>query len=146
MKTKVRVELWSIQDVVGIIFPATTGVVYMNQTAGTMCDHLEVEGFYVPLGAWSEANDNPFIDLYAQVSGKFGRGIDESEEVMVERARDFLRSLGLERDLEPVMLSQAFTGIVAEAWLPVRVLADGPCAALGSLVGEQGVLTWPNSD
>lgn len=50
MGDKIIIDLTPMEsDYFGIIIIEKTGIIWTNQTSGTMCHHPEIEGFFIPV-------------------------------------------------------------------------------------------------
>ena len=47
----------------GIIIPSKSGVLWEQQTEGVMCNHIEIEGIYIPLDKPFEIDNHKIINL-----------------------------------------------------------------------------------
>lgn len=136
------VPLWALgeEEFFGLIVLMETGMSWMGQTAGTMCNHPTAEGLFVPLPLeWYKANpiENAYnfvtplsVEENAKIVGKFLKENPEAD-------------LRFEVDLKTEVRAQ-------EAWVPVRVktIKRDPCDwdILAPFYGKSGILIYQNSD
>lgn len=139
------IELWSIHHV-GVILLSGNGVLYMNQTCGTLCAHPRARGFYIPLPARFQPGDRDEL-------------VDCSE-LSLEDVSQFLTRMELDHILEarsPQVPERAPDGyeegepIWGEAWVPVRVKESLPeydplTPLFKSYRGRDAIVTYQNSD
>lgn len=132
-----RVRLWHLQGP-GLILPASTGVVYTNQTGGNACKQPEQEGVFVPLDV-SEAADVAIAEMALDAHYLRDGSADAVDEVLARYPETAFMKV------DRTMLGESM-----EAWIYV-VLDRDPTfvAAAGDGQGSpasRGVLTWWNSD
>jgi uncharacterized protein DUF6210 len=133
------------EDWLLLVVRAPTGVAYEQQYGGYVCNHVEVEGFLVPvcqpqvLAKLREAFADPRLG---------GRGILGTQGWPEKQLQDFIRdvesivsTIGYRttseeplRDVPVVALDRERVHELDEAWVPVRT-PDGP-----------GYVAWVNSD
>lgn len=122
-----KVDLWN-SDEVGLIIKHPTGVIYTNQTGGTLCDHMQQEGYYIPLREFRDW----WEDMHKTVCGSRG-GWDSK----VPLINDLLTYLIIEMDGGLLEVDPDCLDDLQEAWIPVR-LKDGS--------GRVGVVVYGNCD
>lgn len=123
----------------GIIVPMSTGVPWENQVGGNSCGHWTVEGIFVPV-PFGESRLLKDMCVFSE-SGY-------TEEVKAKIAK-YLRKIGADCWFEAVPLGELDRDkfpFIAEAWIPVRVLANSYKPLLGSFKGQTVILTCRNSD
>jgi hypothetical protein len=146
----------TIEDLLGIIVEAATGVVYEQQCAGTETDVRAAEGYYVPLGGFRMAPDGGRFEAMALRQPFHHRGgcryggsphqlPPDTSNLPAERLDDlrmviaaipyWVRGDSTEADRRvPLQLDEGRIGELVEAWVPV-VTPDGPA-----------ILVWQNCD
>ena len=132
-----KVELWALQSPwLGLIISEpSTGITYTNQVGGTACAHPEIVGFMMPLPRNWLDGPRDVIDDQWNPEPTIG------DVVLATRC---LRA-GDGHLYSRFAIQATRPGLIAEAWLPVVVLA-ADCAITGQFAGMEGVLTWNNSD
>jgi hypothetical protein len=125
----IKVELWDLQNFMGVIVPCQSGVIFSNQTGGIDCFHPEVEGVYIPPPYFGKEPDCLY-DYW----------LDEYD---AEIAKQAIKELDSE-DFEALEESDFDMG---EAWIPVKV-KDHQCLPqqLKPFIGKVVILTYQNSD
>lgn len=136
-------------DGFAVVLRRPTGVAYMNQCTGTLCDHRIVEGVLVPVGLWKweadgkrEVKIEPFIEVFHD--GKYCRNDWVGRQLPAERL-ETLRKLVQDVPYAQLLwhvgdrpyrfrLDESRIDEIAEAWIPVDTV-DGP-----------GVLLYRNCD
>lgn len=132
---------------IAVIVGAPTGVVYIQQCAGTATDERALEGFLIPLGGASMTPESGPIDPAAFTAifhrGRacaFGGGEGGLPADRLARLRALVEALpcwsriGDEDRRDPLRLDDARLDALVEAWVPV-LTPHGP-----------GVLVWANCD
>jgi hypothetical protein len=133
------------EDWLLLVVRAPTGVNYEQQYGGYLCNHVEVEGFLVPvckpevLAKLREAFADPRLG---------GRGIggtrgwsDDQVEDFIRQVESIVSTIGYRTtsrdrptEVPVVALDRGRLNELDEAWVPVRT-PDGP-----------GYVAWVNSD
>lgn len=132
-----RVRLWHLQGP-GLILPASTGVVYTNQTGGNTCMQPEQEGAFVPLDV-PEVAEVAIAKMALNAHYLRDRSADAVDEVLARYPETAFMKV------DRTMLGESM-----EAWIYV-VLDRDPTFAATAGDGQdppatRGVLTWWNSD
>jgi hypothetical protein len=138
------VELWAHEELFGLIVLVPSGVVFCNQTGGTMCAHPKAEGIYLPLLHGHASSPQKLIDLWRHAW----------KEYTPELIGQSLRDVRLDHILEPVspadQLSFPQLDSWGEAWVPVKIKAADKYseneAVLHAFAGQFAILTYGNSD
>lgn len=152
----IKIELWN-EDVIGLVVPAKTGIVWTNQTGGTHCAHPTMEGFFVPLhnpDFPSCAADDPLVDGWWKAVGpdEVAEGPSWHQPVDVGAIKSLLDKSPWAGIFKP---DPTYVGYWGEAWVPViincspkveGVFSSGIIPLLGDLSGRSAILTYPNSD
>lgn len=123
----------------GIIVPLPTKVVWTNQVGGTACSHPEVEGIFIPILFNAVSHFNDYMRRTSEVY----------TTEMVARINAFLVECDLKDCFEAVPvdeLNKEVFDCIAEAWIPVKVLAYAKRELLLPFKGMTVVLTYRNSD
>lgn len=130
-----RVDLSGYGDI-GLIIKAKTGVMHTSQVGGLLCEHPEVEGFFVPL-----RSDR----LLESIDG----ALRSSPYVWGEREAEALDRQLRRHDFGWIRVDRSLLHESTEAWVHVLVSARGersvPITA-DSTIPLPAVLVWPNSD
>lgn len=135
-------------DLLGLIVLMPSGVIFSNQTGGTMCAHPDAEGIYVPLyltgGRW------PPVDQLTDVWNRhWGRYDGKLARKLIEHL-GFKHILEAVKDEEKILPAWVDLQGWGEAWVPVRIKelkADEPHGELlKDFSGHYAILTYVNSD
>ncbi len=127
---------------IGLVVPHPTGIWYKQQTAGHLCNHPVMEGFYVPLP--------PTCSPSERLENEGGRYSITRVQALLdsnEALRRVLRPLTRKEQAETVGWQH-----FEEAWVPLVVRKDPKEGAweeaelLKPLRGRVVLLTYPNSD
>ena len=125
-------------EVMHVLVPRKTGLVYRHQYGGHLCHHAEVEGFMV--AAWAHPHARQALDhIFLVELAK--RGTDEladpQRDEVVERVDQAVRRIwyrGTSERNASMTVDRSRADELDEAWVPVNT-PDGP-----------GYLAWINSD
>ncbi|NOK09641.1 DUF6210 family protein [Corallococcus exercitus] len=130
----------------GLILLWPTGILYSNQTGGSMCLQPQAEGAFLPLVDELVAQEDLLRQHFTgpKWRGACGNGIDEETAQEIDRIlglSSVTRELGLRVDRARLEESH-------EAWVYVEVPAqpENRLASLERIPASQGILTWANSD
>jgi hypothetical protein len=140
MRKQTTVFLYEISGL-ALIVPASTGIVYRNQTGGHACLPSQAEGYLVPFaGEMQERCDR----LPSHFTGpKWGGWC--SERIDVETADEIDTVLADVFRRDQIVVDRAKLDMSWEAWVHVKIVSP-----LLSLVEHaeptEAILTWPNSD
>jgi hypothetical protein len=132
------IELWSLENLYGIIVLAKTGVWYSNQVGGTCCCHPKAEGYYVPLPIFWHPEHDVLIDraepYNRDLVEKFLTSSQDLPMYFEPLDNDYLATLDLLEDHNTDLY---------EAWVPVKIIHS-----YNNLLpkGKIGILTYVNSD
>ncbi len=124
-----------------LIMPASTGIVYLNQTGGHACLQSQTEGYLVPLAGDVHNKCERLLShfLSAKWGGWCSERIDEETADVIDDILADMPGRG-EIVVDRTKLSQSW-----EAWVHVKV--NGPLLALVEHAAPtEAILTWPNSD
>lgn len=132
----------------GLIIPASTGVVYVNQVGGTTCDQRELEGVFVPIGndvsleGQLISAENELFDAFRGSGQPFSVADADRFDALVQAyARAHWIPMGLVRG-DRERLEQS-----TEAWVHVIVDDGDPGMPVsGVRWPARAILTWTNSD
>ena len=136
-----HVLLYNITSPV-LIFPAKTGVVYQNQTHGTLCQQDIMEGFIIPISNdylptnYLESIDYQLCSLFADDSHGY---LDEN---LLNKIDGILASYPV---TQGITINRNRAEESHEAWVHVYV-TDTECGDYSGFNHQQAVLTWCNSD
>ncbi|CAM3592195.1 DUF6210 domain-containing protein [Kibdelosporangium persicum] len=126
----------AVPEVLCLIVPAPTGVVYENQCGGHACLRKSLEGFLVVVG-----RATPFTEFFARFDGRppvswTVEDLDRLQRLVREKVAYFVPDGDSGDSDVRVLLSLDFDRLddLTEAWLPVRA-GD-----------EAAVLVFANSD
>ncbi len=140
MDDKTTVLLYELGGL-ALIVPASTGIVYQNQTGGYACLPSRQEGYLVPFaGDVTEKCKR----LLAHFTGsKWGGWCSERID---EETADLIDSILADMPgRDHIIVDRAKLDTSWEAWVHVRIA--GPLFALVEHAHpEEAILTWPNSD
>jgi hypothetical protein len=126
-----------------LIVPATTGIVYVNQTGGHACYQCEQEGYLVPIGR--QGKEQGTCDaLVAHFTGsKWSGWCNDGIDAQTAGEIDRILAAGIGR--EGIVVDRDKLTESCEAWVHVYITEP-----LVSLVDHASptfaILTWPNSD
>jgi hypothetical protein len=140
MREQTTVLLYEIGGL-ELIVPASTGIVYRNQTGGHACLQCEMEGYLVPF-----AGEMPTLcgQLLSHFTGpKWGGWCSEHIDEETADAIDSILADSWRQD--QIIVDRTKLEISWEAWVHVKIVS--PLLALVEH-GEpkEAILTWPNSD
>ena len=124
-----------------LIVPASTGIVYRNQTGGHACLLCGQEGYLIPLaGVIAEKCDR----LLSHFTGpKWGGWC--SERIDEETAAFIDHVLAEMPGRDEITVDRTKLDLSWEAWVHVRI-AGQLLALLEHARPTHAILTWPNSD
>ena len=135
------VRLWDICSPM-LIVPAKTGVIYENQTGGTMCYQDSLEGILIPISndyypdEYRDSLDYRIIALFPEGSAGY---IDEATATTIQQIlANYPETQGIQVHWEKLSFSH-------EAWLHVFV-NDVEMAPYNGFQKCEAILTWNNSD
>jgi hypothetical protein len=147
------------EDTLGLIILRASGVVYTNQTGGTLCPHPSAEGLFMPIGTARQ---------HAALASIFGDGWSASIDELVSAEIDQVLSGNAETRI--LSVDRTRVNDSHEAWVFVRIASHPDrfpslpimgnselCADAGSPANRRlslifgfgpstGILTWTNSD
>jgi hypothetical protein len=105
----------AVPEVLCLIVPAPTGVVYENRCGGRACLQNSLEGYLVVVG-----RATPFVEFFATFGGRWTPAdLDHLQRLIREKVVYFVAELEFE---SRVLLSLDFDRLddLTEAWIPVR--------------------------
>jgi hypothetical protein len=140
MSETITVLLYEL-DSLALIVPASTNVVYQNQTGGHACVPSRVEGYVVPFaGEVGDACDR----LRSHFTGsKWGSWC--SERIDEETADEIDSVLADLAGRSEIVVDRTKLNVSWEAWVHVKII--GPLLALlEHAAPSEAILTWSNSD
>lgn len=140
MSGKTTVLLYELGDL-ALIVPASTGVVYRNQTGGHACLPSELEGYLVPFAGEVRGKYERLLSHFTgpKWGGWCSQCIDE------ETANEIDSTLAQMPGRDQIVVDRTKLDMSWEAW--VHVKTTGPLLALVEHAApETAILTWPNSD
>jgi len=124
-----------------LIVPASTGIVYRNQTGGHACLPSQMEGYLVPLGGEMYTQCERLLSHFT--GPKWGGWC--SERIDAETADEIDSVLAEIFRQDQIIVDRTKLEMSWEAW--VHVIIAGPLLALVEHAElEEAILTWPNSD
>ena len=124
-----------------LIVPASTKIVYRNQTGGHACLQSELEGYLVPFAG--EVRDKCERLLSHFTGPKWGGWC--SERIDEETADEIDSVLAEMPGRDQITVDRTKLYQSCEAWVHVRII--GPLLALVEHAApSEAILTWPNSD
>lgn len=124
-----------------LIVPASTKVVYRNQTGGHASLQSEAEGYLVPFAG--EVGDKCERLLSHFTGPKWGGWC--SERIDEETADEIDSVLAEMPGRDQITVDRTKLSQSCEAWVYVRII--GPLLALVEHAApSEAILTWPNSD
>ncbi len=124
-----------------LIVPASTGIVYRNQTGGHACLPSQTEGYLVPLAGDVHDKCERLLSHFsgAKWGGWCSERIDEETADVID---------GILADMpgrDEIVVDRTKLDESWEAWVHVKV--NGPLLALVEHAAPtEAILTWPNSD
>ena len=140
MDEKTTVLLYELGGL-ALIVPASTGIVYQNQTGGHACLPSRQEGYLVPFGGDVAGKCERLLAHFTgpKWGGWCSEGIDEETAAFIEKI------LAEMPGRDEIIVNRTKLDVSWEAWVHVRIA--GPMLALveHDRPGE-AILTWPNSD
>lgn len=124
-----------------LIVPASTGIVYQNQTGGYACLPSSQEGYLVPLAGDAAGKCE---SLLAHFTGpKWGGWCSERIDAQTADYIDCILAEMPGRD--QLIVDRTKLDASWEAWVHVKLVA--PLLALvENCNAREAILTWPNSD
>jgi hypothetical protein len=124
-----------------LIVPASTGIVYRNQTGGHACLPSQMEGYLVPLAGEMYTKCERLLSYFT--GPKWGGWC--SERIDAETADEIDSVLAEMLRQDQIIVDRTKMEMSWEAWVHVKI--TGPLLALVEH-GEpqEAILTWPNSD
>jgi len=140
MNDKTTVLLYELGGL-ALIVPATTGIVYQNQTGGHACLPSRQEGYLVPFAGDFK---NKCERLLAHFTGtKWGGWC--SERIDGETA-DLIDDILAEMPgRDQIVVDRTKLNESREAWVHVKIVAE-LVALVEKANPQEAILTWPNSD
>ena len=124
-----------------LIVPASTSMVYRNQTGGHACLPSQIEGYLIPFSGEHSGKRDRLLSYFA--GPKWGGWCAECID---EETADVIDSILADMpDRDQIRVDRTKLNVSWEAWVHVKI--DGPL--LGLLEHElpsEAILTWPNSD
>ena len=124
-----------------LIVPASTKIVYRNQTGGHACLQSELEGYLVPFAG--EVRDKCERLLSHFTGPKWGGWC--SERIDEETADEIDSVLAEMPGRDQITVDRTKLNQSCEAWVHVRII--GPLLALVEHAApSEAILTWRNSD
>ena len=140
MSEQTTVFLYEIGGL-ALIVPASTGIVYRNQTGGHACVPSQMEGYLVPFAGEMRTECARLLSHFT--GPKWGGWCSERLDAETADEIDSVLADVFRRD--QIIVDRTKLEMSWEAWVHVRIV--GPLLALV----EQGdpkeaILTWPNSD
>ncbi len=140
MTKDTTVLLYELESL-ALIVPASSQIVYRNQTGGHACLPSQIEGYLIPFAG---AHSGKCERLFAHFTGpKWGGWCAEFIDAETANVIDSILADAPGRD--QVRVDRTKLNVSWEAWVHVRI--EGPL--LGLLehdVPSEAILTWPNSD
>jgi len=141
LQTKPAVRLYELTNM-GLIIPWKTGVVYINQVGGHVCQQRKMEGFFLPLENESLDYNDKLNEYFtgSQWGGWCDKGINEQTADYIDEllaAKGFYSWLKVERR----KLKQS-----CEAWVYVKIIHNAVIELFLNFQPKEAVLTWENSD
>ena len=140
MREQTTVLLYEIGGL-ALIVPASTGIVYRNQTGGHACIPSQMEGYLVPFAGEMRKTCEELLSHF--IGPKWGGWC--SERIDAETADEIDSVLAETLRGDQITVDRTKLEISWEAWVHVKIA--GPLLALIEH-GEanEAILTWPNSD
>jgi hypothetical protein len=140
MSEQTTVLLYEIGGL-ALIVPASTGIVYRNQTGGHACLPSQMEGYLVPLAGEMSTKCERLLSHFT--GPKWGGWC--SEHIDAETADEIDSVLADMLRQDQIIVDRTKLEMSWEAWVHVKIA--GPLLALVEH-GEpkEAILTWPNSD
>ena len=140
MSEQTTVLLYEIGGL-ALIVPASTGIVYRNQTGGHACLPSQMEGYVVPLAGEMCTKCERLLSHFT--GPKWGGWC--SERIDAETADEIDSVLAEIFRQDQIIVDRTKLEMSWEAWVHVKIA--GPLLALVEH-GEpkEAILTWPNSD
>ena len=140
MSEQTTVLLYEIGGL-ALIVPASTGIVYRNQTGGHACLPSQTEGYLVPFAGEMRAKCDRLLSHFT--GPKWGGWCSERIDPETADEIDSVLADLLRRD--QIVVDRAKLDMSWEAWVHVKIVSP-----LLSLVEHAepkvAILTWPNSD
>lgn len=122
-----------------VLVEAKTGVTYTNQSGGTACRQLQIEGYYVPVFDQEAYNSlRSIFEVTLEGAGTSHREV-KWQGPMLDQLREAVSRIRMDSSIGgyaevPLILNEPQLAVIDEAWVPV-ISPDGP-----------GILIWENSD
>jgi len=124
-----------------LIVPASTKIVYRNQTGGHACLQSELEGYLVPFAGEVREKCGRLLSHFT--GPKWGGWC--SERIDEETADEIDSVLAEMPGRDQITVDRTKLHQSCEAWVHVRII--GPLLALVEHAAlSEAILTWPNSD
>ena len=144
------IELYGVSEL-GLIVLHPSGVLYTNQTGGYACLHPLVEGVYAPLSDERHAQQQQLSDYFTgpKYQGWCTEGIDEEDASVIDAI------LATACDSACLRVNRDKLRVSHEAWIYVTIhppvhapigWETQPGYTVYGFSGNEGVLTWENSD
>ena len=145
MKTndkKIRVDVYAHDW--GFLIPCKSGVVWEQQTSGIICDHVYVEGVFIPLCRPYEVGEghrkrSKLLDLLERAN--YHHKPTEKIWERIKKSMHFDFEVIQDSNLEPPNQE----GFI---WIKLKKFKSGwgHCKGVEELVGKKLVLIFPNCD
>ena len=140
MSEQTTVLLYEIGGL-ALIVPASTGIVYRNQTGGHGCLPSQMEGYLIPLAGEMRTKCDRLLSHFT--GPKWGGWC--SERIDAETADQIDSVLVDILRLDQIVVDRTKLDMSWEAWVHVKIV--GPLLALVEHdEPKEAILTWPNSD
>jgi len=140
MSEQTTVLLYEIGGL-ALIVPASTGIVYRNQTGGHACLPSQMEGYLVPFAGEMRTKCDRLLSHFT--GPKWGGWCSERIDPETADEIDSVLADILRRD--QIIVDRTKLEMSWEAWVHVKIV--GPLLALVEHGDpKEAILTWPNSD
>ena len=143
-----KVRVWDNAGT-GLLIPCKSGIIYSNQTGGTSCLQMELEGAFVPFN--NDVASEPYNKLISKeedlfeyfFKGKWNgtgavHGLDEDDAKFID---SLFTNLQLKLKVDRTKLKDSH-----EAWVWVILTENEDNYLIETEFPCKAVLTWSNSD
>lgn len=127
----------------GVILPCKSGVIWEQQTDGVSCNHVEIEGVFIPLHIPRDENGEHLPELLAQANYKTGPYSQVSDALIWKEIKERMH-FDFE-ELYPTTEPRSSEGF---QWIKLTKFEPGwgHNEWVSDLVGKTLILIYPNSD
>ena len=140
MENKIKVDVYAHDW--GFLIPCESGVIWEQQTDGTLCHHVEIEGIFIPLQKPTTSYITYKIELLANLLSAYYKGDDE---VILKAWDEIKKVMHFDFDIIWDKSPRNQEGLL---WIKLTKFESGHGHGkwVEDLVGKELVLIFPNSD